>query len=141
MPSRIVRNEHDRDQAAIYVQNMKPPFRIDVEQGSLRSLEQNALSHVWYREIADQRGDVTPDEVRAECKLVFGVPILREENPKFREVYDKHLRPRSYEEKCDFIRITELPITRLMTMRQLSRYLDAVSQYAAKMGFRLTEAA
>jgi hypothetical protein len=138
MPSRIVRDEHDRALAATWISNMKPPFRLSAEPGSLRSLNQNALSFKWYSEAAEQHGDMTANEVRAECKLVFGVPILREENATFREVYDRVLKPLPYETKVKFIEQTELPVTSIMTMKQLSRYLDAVFKHFTEQGVRLT---
>ncbi len=138
MPTRIIRTETDRDMAATWLQNMKPPFQVAVTSGSIRSLEQNALSHKWYQEVAHQREDMTVNEVRAECKLIFGVPILREENEKFRETYDRILKPLSYEEKINFIETTELPITRIMTVGQLSKYLDRMSDHFMKQGLVLT---
>ena len=112
---------------------------MTVESGRKRSIEQNSLSHKWYQEIADQRGDTTPSEVKAECKLMFGVPILREENEKFRETYDRVLKPFSYEQKVEFILRTELPITSLMNVKQLTRYLDDLHLFWAKRGIILTQ--
>lgn len=138
MPNRVIKNEQDREDAATWVLNLEPPFRLSAEPGSLRSLEQNSLSHKWYGEIAEQRGDMTRDEVRAECKLIFGVPILREENERFRAVYDRIIKPLTYEQKVEFIQHTELPVTSIMTVKQLSRYLDAVARHFLKQGIRLT---
>jgi hypothetical protein len=93
---------------------------------------------VWYNEIALQLGDRSVNEVKGECKLKYGVPILRAENEEFRLVYDKFLKPFSYEEKLEFIIATDLPVTRLMSTPQMTRYMDEVQRVYAMQGVRLT---
>ena len=96
-----------------------------------RTLEENSLSHVWYMEIAYQLSD-TPENVKAECKLRFGVPILRVENEEFREQYDRLIKQRfTYEEKLDLMKW--FPVTSLMTKGQMARYLnDIQAEYASQ---------
>jgi hypothetical protein len=50
--------------------------RVKIDSGK-RTMPQNALKSVWYKDIADFRGDVTSKDVERECKLNYGVPILR----------------------------------------------------------------
>lgn len=131
-----VRSEADRDRLAAWV------GRIDIEQTPLtftykpykrdRSLEQNALSHAVYKTVADQLGDRTPEEVRCEAKLRYGVPILRAADPEYCALYDEAIKPMDYETKLKAIRLW--PVTRLMTVDQMQQYLDTVMTEYAKQG-------
>lgn len=107
-------------------------LRVNMKAGVDRSLDQNALSHAWYNEIAIQMAD-TPENIKAECKLRFGVPILRAEDPDFREVYDNSiLRNLTYEQKLKAMLF--IPVTSSMTKAQLSRYLEHIQQSYAQQG-------
>ncbi len=101
--------------------------------GPRRSLDQNAISHALYAQIAGQLEDQTVQEVRAECKLRFGIPILRAGNPQFKAMYDKAIRATlDYEEKLAAMEF--LPVTRLMDKAQFSEYLDTVIREFSKQG-------
>jgi len=98
-----------------------------------RSLDQNGLSHVWYEQISRELGEETPEGVKCECKLRFGVPILRAEDEVFREMYDSAIKNTlTYEQKLKVMRF--LPVTSLMDTDQLSRYLkDMQRGYAGRV--------
>ena len=108
------------------------PFVVQVVQAK-RTLDQNAISHAIYTQIASQLEDQTVQEVRAECKLRFGIPILRAGNPDFKAMYDKAIRATlDYEEKLKAMEF--LPVTRLMDKAQFSEYLDTVIREYSKQG-------
>ena len=108
------------------------PFCVQVV-GPKRSLDQNAISHAIYAQIAGQLEDQTVQEVRAECKLRYGVPILRAGNPQFKAMYDKAIRATlDYEEKLAAMEF--LPVTRLMDKAQFSEYLECVIREFSKQG-------
>lgn len=100
-----------------------------------RSVDQNAISHVWYGQIAKQLREQSEGEVKCECKLHCGVPILRGEDAEFRKVYDMAIKPLTYEQKLEAMKI--FPVTSLMSRKQLSRYLEAVQKMYAQLGVRL----
>ena len=117
---------------------MKPdfyPITIQVYKGDRkhRSLEANALSNIWYREIALQAGDRTPEEVKRECKLTCGVPILRVESDDFRNMYDKVVSGHDYETKLEMM--DYLPVTSLMTVSQMAEYMDTVYYKYTNAGY------
>ena len=88
-----------------------------------RSLDHNAISHVWYAQVATELRENTPEGVHNECKLRFGVPILRAEDEEFRAFYDMAIKNAlTYEQKVEAMRF--LPVTSLMTPAQMKRYLD-----------------
>lgn len=99
-------------------------LRVIVKTGKARSLDQNAISHAWYQQMA--REDRQDDELghKAYCKLHHGVPILRAEDEAFREFYDGALKGLAYVQKREAMKF--VPVTSLMTKPQLSKYLEAV---------------
>jgi len=107
------------------------PFVVQVV-GPKRSLDQNAISHAIYAQVASQLEDQTVQEVRAECKLRYGVPILRAGSDEFRAQYDKVIKPHDYETKLAIMEW--LPVTSLMDKAQFSEYLDTVIREYSKVG-------
>jgi hypothetical protein len=117
----------------------KLPFAVDVGIMRKRTVEQNRLQRLLVKEIADQLGDQTPEEVRGYCKLTLGVPILREENEAFREAYDRAVKRLPYEAKLAIMmEPLDMPVTRLMTVEQKTRYLDAIYRHFGDKGIALT---
>lgn len=136
MVTRTVKNEAEFALLTTYLKGRKRPFTVEVTDGRDRSSEQNKLAFKWYKEISEQTGEDIED-VRARCKLEVGVPILRE-NEKFKATYDRIVRPLSYADKIELIRASDWPVTRLMKVEQMSRYLDIVFRQNAEMGIALT---
>lgn len=137
MVQRTVKNEADLAMLKTYLDGRKRPFTVDITDGRDRSTEQNRLAFKWYAEISDQTGEDRED-VRARCKLEIGVPILREDVEKFRATYDRVIKPLAYAEKLALIRDTDLPVTSLMNVEQMSRYMDIMFRRHADIGVVLT---
>lgn len=137
MAHRIIRDPSDLNVLGTLLSSLAMPFTVEWSLGADRSLEQNRLQFLWAREAAEQRGDMTADEVRCEWKLHHGVPILREESPEFREIYDTAIKPLPYEKKLLAMRF--IPVTSEMKVRQMVRYLDTVQRESLQQGIRLTE--
>lgn len=139
MTTRIVRSEHGRRQLVKLIEEQKLPFTITIADGKLRSVEQNRLQRLWMNEIAEQREDLTPEEARGYCKLTIGIPILRAENEAFRLQYDAIVKPLSYEQKIAMMmEPLDFPVTRLMKMKQKTKYLDGVMRHWSEQGVVLT---
>jgi hypothetical protein len=136
MTIRSVKNEDDLALLATYLKGRKRPFTVEVTDGRDRSSEQNKLAFKWYKEISEQTGEDVED-VRARCKLEIGVPILRE-NDDFRRTYDRLVRSLPYLDKIELIKVNDWPVTRLMRVEQMSRYLDITFRQHAEMGIVLT---
>ena len=104
--------------------------------GEKRTLSQNDLINALYGEIAKQVQDQSQIDIRRECKLRYGVPILRANNEKFRALYDnaiKHTLP--YEAKLEAMDI--LPVTSLMNKAQGTEYIDSVIREYSKQGISI----
>ena len=71
--------------AGLIADNPSGIFDVRVKKWSAgRSLSANAQQHVWYPQIAKQRGDITWRTVKLICKAMFGIPIMLESD-KHRE--------------------------------------------------------
>lgn len=137
--NRTIETEHDKDMAARLIEARSLPFTLTLTDGKHRSTAQNKLQHKWMQEIAEQKGDMKPDEVRAYCKLTIGVPLLRDENEAFRIGYDEVVRPLPYEHKLAIMKEPlDLPVTRLMTTKQKTEYLDRIARHFGEQGIVLT---
>ena len=111
-------------------------LRLDVKRGKDRSLDQNAISHAWYEQLARELREDDALGWKCYAKLHCGVPILRTEDGEFRESYDAVIKPLSYENKLIAMRCW--PVTSIMTKPQLSKYLEAMQADFAKRHVLLT---
>lgn len=137
MPHRIISTPDQLDELATFLGNLKLPITVEWTLGRDRTLEQNRLQFLWAREAAEQYGDRTADEMRNEWKLRFGVPIMREDSPEFRELYDRAIKPLPYPLKIKAMSLVS--VTSEMKVRQMVRYLDAIQRECAENGVRLTD--
>jgi len=101
-------------------------LRVSVKTGKDRSLSQNALEHTWFNQIANELREQTALQVKAECKLNYGVPILRAENEEFRTFSNMALRHLTHEQRLEAINF--IPISSIMTVDQLSQFLNAIQK-------------
>lgn len=129
-----IRTETDRSMAIREIVNRKMPCKVEVSDAG-RSLDANALSHVWYGAIGRQDPEHNTTTARRFAKLHFGVPIMREDE-KFRDAWDRMLRALPYETKLELM--DWWPVTSLMDRGQMSRYLDAMQKHWAPRGVLLT---
>lgn len=140
MTTRFLESEQDRRMLVRFLEDQPLPLTVSLTKGGKRSLRQNKLQRLWLSEIAEQLGDQTAEEVRGYCKLTLGVPILRAENDAFRERYDAIVRPLPYDQKIALMmEPLDFPITRLMSTKQATAYLDGVHRHFSERGIVLTD--
>lgn len=113
--------------------NKKVRIRVD-ETVSKRSLEQNAVTHLWYAQMARELTEDDELGWKCYCKLQHGVPLLSAEDEDFRESIDL-IGHHTYEQWLKIMRI--LPVTSLMNKSQLTKYVDAVRDDFERRGVRL----
>ena len=109
--------------------------KLNAKTGKSRSLDQNAISHAWYEQLARELREDDIVGWKCYCKLHHGVPILRAEDEEFREAYDAVIKRLTYEQKL--IAMRHWPVTSIMTKQQLSKYLEAMQEDFARRGVRL----
>ena len=139
MPTKIIRDPIHVEALANLLRGRKLPITVTWTQGAPRSTAQNRLAQRWFTDIATQLGDQTHEDVRADCKLRFGVPILRAENEAFQISYDRVIKDLPYEDKLDAIKAFDLPVTRLMTAKQMTAFMDEMQRNWTAQGVRLTD--
>lgn len=140
MASIVIRDASGIARLSALLAGRKLPVTVTIAAGAHRTDAQNRLSHKWYAEAAEQFGDRSTEDVRAECKLRHGVPIMRNDSEAFRAQYDALIRPLPYELKLMAMKAPlDYPVTRVMTVRQISQYLDAVFQFLTEQGVTLTQ--
>lgn len=139
MTTRIIRDPEGAEKLAnLIVERDQYPVTVTITKGAPRRNAQNRLAFAWYSDIARDLGDRTAPEARAECKVIHGAPILCQNVPAFAATWERLRERFSHEEILQFVHDTELPITSLMTVRQMTAYLDAVQRRYTTMGVRLT---
>lgn len=98
---------------------------------SARTLKQNDMSFELYVTIANTLYGADTQTARRECKLKYGVPILRRDSEAFRLQYDKVIRPHDIATKLEIM--DWLPVTSLMDRTQFKEFIDSVmNAYAAQ---------
>lgn len=105
---------------------------VGTKAGTARSISQNAITHVWYGQIASELRQDDALGWKCYCKLHHGVPILRAEDDEFRQAYDAVIKPLTYEQKL--IAMKHWPVTSIMRKAQLSKYAEAVQTDFARQG-------
>lgn len=138
MPTtRTIQDKGGVDRLCAALQDMPTPFRVTVLEGKGRSIDQNALLHKWFGEIARQKGDETLMDVKAQCNLTYGAPILIRDD----EMWGRFWKAigLSYEQRIKAFKLGYVQCTSLMTAKQLSEYMDAMSRDYRGEGFRLTD--
>ena len=139
MPTRIIRAPEHVDALAALLRGRKMPVTVEWRQGAPLSNAQRRLSFQWYMDASRQLGDQTAAEVRAECKVVFGAPIVCQSSEAFKASWATLRHRFTHEEVLEFVEQTELPVTSIMTVKQMSEYLDAVQRHYSRQGIRLTD--
>lgn len=140
---RIIRTSENLAQLYVELGNRPHPFTVTMEQGEVevRSNPQNALTHRWYADAARQLDGYEAKDIRALCKLHFGVRILHTEDADFREKWDRLIGPRfTYEEKLELMLPPhDYPVTRLMNKQQMTQFMDDIQAHFARQQVRLTD--
>lgn len=100
-------------------------LQVQITAGKLRTLPQNAMIYKLYSDAARVTEGETPQTIRRECKLILGVPMLRSEDPHFREKWDSNIKHTlTYEQKLEIMDFW--PVSSQMSTEQESRYIDAI---------------
>ena len=139
MVTRTVTNPQHLDSLFTLLGERKQPFTVNITQGKQRSADQNRTQRMWMLEAAEQLGTDTAEGLRGYSKLHFGVLILRAESDKFAAEYDAIIRPLPYEHKLRLMMVPfDFGVTRQMTTKQKTQYLDAVHAHFTSLGVALT---
>ena len=138
MNTRTVITPEDAARLAGFIAGLPIPFTLTWREGATRSLSANALLHKWYGEIAQHYGDRTAMQVKGECHVAYGVPI-KSRDAAWAWVWRQISGALTYEQKCRVFERGILAVTSTMTTKELSEYMDAMSQHYRGQGVYLTD--
>jgi len=116
------------------------PFQIIVLKGKeARTKKQNRLVHMWFNEIAQQKGDETSADIKIDCNIAYGRPILARDDPEWDAVFEWVFRDLNIERKRKAVKVLDVPFTRKMSVKQLTEYMDNMGRDYRQQGFNLTD--
>lgn len=110
----------------------RPVFELVPEK---RSLDQNAMSFALYKQIAEQSQDQSIVDIRRQCKLNYGIPILSANDPQFAETWGLIAQTLTYEQQLALM--DKIAVTRLMKKPEFSEFLDTVIREYSNQGLCL----
>jgi hypothetical protein len=107
-------------------------LRISINPGMDRSLDQNAMFFELFTHIADwfYGGDI--ELARAECKLDFGLPILRRDDEQLNDLCGRSIDLLSREDQLAFI--VNMSITSDMSRPQATECINKIMDTFADRG-------
>ena len=108
---------------------------VMIKAGKGRTLDQNAVIHCWYEQLARELREQSARDWRRECKLHHGVPIMRAEDADFRDAYDTVIKPLDYAKKLQAMDFW--PVTSLMRTPQLGEYMTTLQDTFKPRGVEL----
>ena len=136
MTTRILKTDADRIGWVRFIEAQPLPVTVSLLKGAKRSNPQNKTAAMWYGQISAETGQ-TQAEVKAECKLRYGLPIMERDKPEWVEKWSPlygpllyHLRLRMFE---------AIPLTSLLTTRAMGEYLDAIQKEYRAQGIPLVD--
>ena len=100
-----------------------------------RSNNQNAFINTLYGDISRQSKDNSVLDVRRQCKLVYGVGILKAADPEFAVWYDANVKAMTYEAKI--MLMTYMDITSKFNKAQATEYIDTIIKEYTQQGYAL----
>lgn len=107
---------------------------LQAEEVEVRSLSQNALKEKQVDYIASQVHGKDEEWTRNELKYRCGVPILCRDDEEFKDWCKTALGHLNHEQRIKAM--TYVPVTRLMTPKQMSEYIDKVfDMYAPQVNW------
>ena len=117
------------------ISKLSLPFEYQIER-DVRSLAQNALSFVWYKQIFLQGREMDTVDARRFCKLHFGVPIRCGSDPEYHAAWHSLIVP--HHDYQGQIKLMDWwPVTRDMKPDEMSEYLTAMQKHFHEQGIIL----
>jgi hypothetical protein len=106
--------------------------RITMVEGIKRSLDQNSMNFELYTHIGEQLYGKDLDHARAECKLDFGISILRRDDEAFNDMWQRTFLHTDREQQLAAMKYVN--VTSLMTRGQNAEFINQVLDHYAREG-------
>ncbi len=102
-----------------------------------KTTNQNNFSFAWYTEAGHALGE-TPLEVRCRAKLDIGCVILCRDDPKYLEACTLAMGHLDRETRLEKM-MPYWPVTRLMTTKQMTEYMNTFERQHRGLGIDLSQ--
>lgn len=136
----ILRGDVQRQHAHHLINTSPADTRVVItEAAEVRTSAQNRLIHRWFADVARAMVGVPEAEVKAECNLIYGRPILARDDPEWEAAFGYLFDALNRPSKLKAIRVLDVPFTRRMGVKQLSEYMDQMQRDYAEVGILLTD--
>ena len=106
--------------------------------GDDRTSTQNTMMFALYGDIARQSQDKSVQDVRRECKLTIGIPILRAASASFSDWYDAGIK-KSLDYENKLLLMDHFDVTSDFTVAQATEYIQTILENYTKQGFQLDD--
>lgn len=120
-----------------YLKTRDLPITVAVRDGVDRTNAQNNLVHKWFKEISVQSGDESDLDVKAHCNLIYGVPIMSQDE-EWAAAFGYIFQALNYKAKKKAIKVLDIPFTRRMKTGELYDYMTEMARDYQEAGFILT---
>ena len=104
-----------------------------------RTGQQNRLVHRWFADIARALGDQSEADVKVDCNLQYGRPILARDDEEWSAAFGYIFDALSLPAKRKAMRVLDIPFTRRMSVKQLTEYMDQMQRDYLQQGVHLTD--
>ena len=104
-----------------------------------RTSQQNRLVHRWFADIARALGDQSEADIKIDCNLQYGRPILARDDEEWSAAFAYIFDALSLPAKRKAIRVFDIPFTRRMSVAQLSEYMAEMQRDYLAQGVYLTD--
>lgn len=139
MQTVILSGPKQRQYAASVIANAAEGAKVTIsDKAETRTARQNRLIHRWFEEVAAHLVE-HPADVKAQCNLMYGVPILARDDAEWLDVFGDIFAALRHEAKLKAIRVLDIPFTRRMSVKQLCEYMDQMQREYLRMGVILTD--
>jgi hypothetical protein len=136
----ILRGDSQRQFAHRLIDTAPADARVVITKAvEVRTKAQNRLLHRWFADVARAMVGMSEFDIKAECNLIYGRPILARDNLDWEETFGFVFDRFDRQAKIKAIRMLDIPFTRRMGVKQLSEYMDQMQRDYAEVGILLTD--
>lgn len=136
----ILANERRREFAKQQIDRAPDGASVTISEArEQRTKAQNRLIHRWFAEIERATVGDSFAEIKAECNLTYGVPILTRDDAEWNSVFGYLFASLNRPAKIKAIRVLGIPVTSQMGVKQLIEYMDQMRRDYAELDIHLTD--
>lgn len=136
---RTLHTAHDTARLIADIKGKTLPIMVAIRDGVDRTSEQNRLVHRWFKDISNWLGDMSEADVKAQCNLEYGRPILARDDPEWEAAFGYVFDALNLPSKLKAIRVLDVPFTRRMGVKQLTEYMDQMGRDYREQGVPLCD--